>query len=98
MLFESLSASHPAVFARASALLDQAEAIDPSELLALLDREDRLVASLLRCLPFAVRLELLRTARDLVKAASPVSAGARRWSLRFHRSAVLRRHLGLPPS
>ena len=98
VLFEPLTHSHPKLFRAASCALEWAEALEPDALLAIWDREDRLVARLLRALPFEDRRGLLRTARDLVKAASPFSAGARRLSLRFHRSTLLRRHLGLPPS
>jgi len=94
-LLEGLALRRPAVWQAASALLQTAERLDPALILSLSDREDRMVACLLRALPFEERLALLRNARDLVKAASPLSAWARRQSTRFHRSTLLRRHLGV---
>lgn len=59
-------------------------------------REDSAHAALLRALPFAQRLPLLQQAREFVQKSPPMSASARRESLRLHRAALLRRHLSLP--
>jgi hypothetical protein len=50
---------------------------------------------LLRSLDWAKRQALLREARLLVQKTHTTSPGARRESLRFHRAALLRHHLGL---
>ena len=51
---------------------------------------------ILRALPFEERLSLLREARELSQDNPAVSWHARRMSVRFHRAAVLRRHVALP--
>jgi len=53
-----------------------------------LDRADRIVAELLRALPFAERLAILRGAREALPEA-PLSWRAKRLTLRFQRSLGL---------
>jgi len=50
---------------------------------------------LFRSLDWEKRGPLLREARLLVQKSGTTSPGARRESLRFHRAALLRHHLGL---
>ncbi|MGQ0505690.1 MAG: hypothetical protein ACT4TC_10265 [Myxococcaceae bacterium] len=57
--------------------------------------DERLEAGLLRALPFVERLERLRESRALAKAGYAVTPHAKRLSLRFHRGAVIRRHLSI---
>lgn len=57
--------------------------------------EDLAVALLLRGLPWAQRLTLLREGRASVEKAQVVSTAARQESRRFHRSALVRRALQL---
>ena len=54
-------------------------------------------AMLLWSLPFDQRLCLLREARALAQNVGAISESARRVSRRFHRTALLRRALALPP-
>jgi hypothetical protein len=60
------------------------------------DRQEHLVlAALVRTLPFAERLSLLREARRL-RGVLHASTKARREALRFHRGALLRHRLDVP--
>jgi hypothetical protein len=54
------------------------------------------LALLARALPFSERTSLLREARRLVEKADVLSSGAKRESLRFHRSAQVRHRWELP--
>lgn len=59
--------------------------------------EHRFPLQLLRALPFAERLRLLREAKALAQGQVILSAHGRKLSRRFHRAAVLRRALDLQP-
>ena len=65
--------------------------------LASSDRQEQLALNLLiRAMPFPDRARLLREARMLVEKAGVMSAGTRRESLRFHRSALVRHEWAMP--
>jgi hypothetical protein len=59
-------------------------------------QEELALAVLTRALPYEERRALLREAARLVEKAEVASRRARRESLRFHRAALVRHHLGLP--
>ncbi|MEW5738100.1 MAG: hypothetical protein AB1938_04200 [Myxococcota bacterium] len=59
-------------------------------------QEELALAVLTRAIPYEERRVLLREASRLVEKAGAASKRARRESLRFHRAALIRHHLGVP--
>ena len=69
----------------------------PESLEGLNRQEECVMAALIRALPFGQRIELLRQARILSQNTPALSWSARKMARRFHRSAVAKRQLSLPP-
>jgi hypothetical protein len=92
-LIADLAAEQPQLqLARVQALLER-ELADSHELDQV---EEQLEVLLVRALPFADRISLLREAQQLAQNGPSLSAHARKRSRRFHRSALLRRFLSMP--
>jgi hypothetical protein len=68
----------------------------PADLHAAGALEERVMAALLRGLPYESRLTVLREARMQLGDAAPLSGRARKLSRRFHNSAILRKAFSLP--
>jgi hypothetical protein len=77
-----------------SALADRLKC--PTDFEGSLAQEERVCVAMLRALPFFDRSALLRQARALMQKAEPASTEARLESLRFHRAALIKKHLALP--
>jgi hypothetical protein len=58
--------------------------------------EEAVYCSLLRSLPFEARLNLLREGRELAQRSGALSKEAKKQVRRFHRTAIVKRHLSLP--
>lgn len=81
----------------ASQLLAGLLAREPASLLEADRQEEGVYLIFLRALPFSERVSLLREARGMAQNAGlTLSHQARKLSRRFHRAAVVRRHLSLP--
>lgn len=91
-----LSREQPALERACGALLSGIAARPPSDLAEAAEREEAVYVLLVRGLPFAERLDLLREARQLAQNGVAMSARARKMARRFHRAAVARRRLSLP--
>lgn len=78
-------------------LLSVAQSLPEPANLEAADRQEHLaMASIVRTLPFAERLVLMRRSRAQWRRALPVSRSARLEALRFHRGAALRSSLDVP--
>lgn len=78
------------------ALLAELLAEPPADLIEASAREERVVAALLRGLPFEARLAVMKEARQQAGETTPLSGRARKLSRRFHNSTVLRKAFSLP--
>lgn len=91
-----LGREQPVLSAAIEALLVGALCRPAEDLEGAARQEELVYPHLLRALPFAERLSLLREARALSHNAPSVSWQAQTLARRFHRAAVVRKHLSLP--
>ena len=89
-----LGRENPAMADPVKRLLEGALAEAPADLDEAARREEAILLSLARSLPFAERVALGREAASLAEGG--VSARARKMSRRFHRGALVRKKVGLP--
>ena len=68
----------------------------PADYVASARQEELAFTALVRALSWPRRHALLREARSLVQKVGVLSPGARQEATRFHRTALLKRELGLP--
>jgi hypothetical protein len=93
---KKMAKEHAAFAATVERLLGGLLAEPPVDLSAAGAVEERVMAALLRGLPYESRLRILRDAKAQVGDASPLSGRARKLSRRFHNSAALRKAFSLP--
>ncbi|MFZ5470734.1 MAG: hypothetical protein ACOZIN_14980 [Myxococcota bacterium] len=96
-VLKKLSREKPQVASGIARLLAGPLAEPPADLERSSRQEELVYLGLLRALPFAERLVLLREAAALAQNGASLSARAKVLSRRFHRAAVVRRRLSLPP-
>jgi hypothetical protein len=93
---KKMAKEHGVFAATVERLLGGLLAEPPVDLSAAGAVEERVMAALLRGLPYESRLQVLRDAKAQVGDASPLSGRARKLSRRFHNSAALRKAFSLP--
>jgi hypothetical protein len=94
---KKMAKAHPAFEAVAGRLLAGPFAQAPENLSTAARREELVVAALTRTLPSQERLALAREVRQRMAHSPALTPRAKRMSRRFHREALLRMKLELPP-
>ncbi len=92
-----ISREVPALASGADRLVRGLLSHEPADLAEAERHEQTADLLLVRALPFEQRVSLLREARQLAHEAGGVSRRARKIARYFHRAALLRRRLNLPP-